>query len=43
MDLISCINIALIPMLEASHSTSKAFIKSGKAKTGASQSLSSTN
>ena len=40
MGLLFCMNIAPILMLEASHSTSKAFLKSGKAKIGATQSLS---
>jgi hypothetical protein len=41
MGLIFCINIALIPISEASHSTSKAFAKFSKAKIGAKHNLSS--
>jgi hypothetical protein len=43
MGLLSCINTALIPIPDASHSTLKDLIKSGKAKTGAKQSLSFNN
>jgi len=39
MSLLSCINTTLIHMPEASHSTLKAFVKSCKAKTDATQSL----
>jgi hypothetical protein len=35
-----CINTTPIPIPEASNSTLKPFVKSGKAKTGAEQSLS---
>jgi hypothetical protein len=40
MGLLSCINTAPIPIPDASHSTSKALLKSDKAKTGAEHSLS---
>jgi len=39
MGLLSCINTAPIPIPDASYSTSKALVKSGKAKTNAEQSL----
>jgi hypothetical protein len=39
MGLLSCINTTSIPIAEASHSTSKAFVKSGKAKISIEQSL----
>jgi hypothetical protein len=40
MGLLSYINTTPITIFEALHSTSKAFIKSGKAKTGSKQSFS---
>jgi len=40
MGLISCINTTPIPIPEVSHSTSKAFVKSGKAKIGIEESFS---